>query len=617
MTTEETIPEFEALLEYIKASRNFDFSGYKRSTLTRRVSKRMQSVGIGDYAEYTDYLQVHPEELSQLFTTVLINVTKFFRDPPAWHYLTTSVIPRIVAAKEADEPIRVWSIGCASGEEPYTLAMIFAEDLGFEQFRDRVKIYATDVDEEALAQARQAVYGAKELEEIPTGYRERYFEPANGSYAFRKDYRRAVIFGRHDLMQDPPISKIDLLVCRNTLIYFNAEAQRTILSRFQFALNDGGILFLGKSEMPMRNPGLAVLDIKSRIFIKPPSSPADDALAAVPGTDQGVLYDVSSRARLREAAFDSSTVAQVVLDSNHMLEVANGRARSLFGLDQRDIGRPLQWLQASYRSPELRAAITQAEAARRPITLPDLEWPSSSGELTQLDVHIVPLLDSRGGSAGLSISLVDVTRYKHLQEQLVRATREADTTSEALMSTNEELQTTNEELQSTVEELETTNEELQSTNEELETLNEELESTNEEMGTVNDELRTRNDEVKRLNDFLGSVLSGLRGGIVVMDRDRRIDVWNSTAESLWGLRADEVTGKDFLGLDLGLPIAELAQPLQECLSGAIDYQQLTLSATDRRGHAIQCKITCTPLGRKDDEIRGAILLMERLGSDPA
>jgi two-component system CheB/CheR fusion protein len=214
-------PAFEALLDFLKASRSFDFTGYKRSTLMRRVQKRMQTVEIGTFEAYRDYLEVHPEEYGALFNTILINVTSFFRDGEPWKVLAQEFIPAIVSRKRAGQPIRVWSAGCATGEETYTLVMMLAEALGPEQFRERVNVYATDWDDEALAHARQATYTADDLEALPEGYRERYFEEAGQRWSFRGDLRRHVIFGRHDLAQDAPISHLDLLVCRNVLMYFN------------------------------------------------------------------------------------------------------------------------------------------------------------------------------------------------------------------------------------------------------------------------------------------------------------------------------------------------------------------------------------------------------------
>jgi two-component system CheB/CheR fusion protein len=267
-------PEFEALLDYIKYTRGFDFTGYKRPSLMRRICKRMQMVGVEGFSAYQDYLEVHPEEFAPLFNTILINVTGFFRDPAAWDYLAARIVPHILEEKKSDGPIRVWSAGCASGEEAYSLAMQFAEALGVEVFIERVKIYATDVDEESLVQARQATYPERALEGVPEELRRKYFEPVANGFMFRASLRRAIIFGRHDLVQDAPISRLDLLVSRNTLMYFNAETQAQILARFHFALNPTGVLFLGKAEMLLTHANLFVpVELKCRIFTKvPPGS---------------------------------------------------------------------------------------------------------------------------------------------------------------------------------------------------------------------------------------------------------------------------------------------------------------------------------------------------------
>ena len=284
MTAPERDPAFEALLEFLKRSRGFDFTGYKRTSLVRRFRRRMDAIGCTSFSDYMDHLEVHPEEYQQLFDMLLINVTDFFRDPPSWAHLRDEVLPTLLAAKEPDEALRVWCAGCASGQEAYTAAMVLPETLEDGAFRERVKIYATDVDEEALAAARLGIYSQKEVESIPPDLLEKYFEPAAQRLAFRKDLRRTVIFGRNNLVSDAPISRLDLLICRNTLMYFTAETQGRVLRQFDFALREHGVLMLGKSEMLLsRRDVFAPVDLKMRIFRK-----LDQALAlAVPGGRAG------------------------------------------------------------------------------------------------------------------------------------------------------------------------------------------------------------------------------------------------------------------------------------------------------------------------------------------
>lgn len=224
-------PEFEALLNHIQEGRGLDFRGYKRTSLRRRITLRMEAVNAENFGAYRAHLEAQPSEYEELLNTVLINVTSFFRDEEAWGVIRDQVIPDILANAEDDRPIRVWSVGCASGEEPYSIAMLLAEALGIPEFCRRVKIYATDLDEEALKVARVATYSPREVDSVPADYLGKYFERTNNHYVFERELRKCVIFGRHNVVHDAPISRIDLLACRNLLIYLEAETQAVVLPR--------------------------------------------------------------------------------------------------------------------------------------------------------------------------------------------------------------------------------------------------------------------------------------------------------------------------------------------------------------------------------------------------
>jgi two-component system CheB/CheR fusion protein len=607
-------PDLENLLQYIKSNRGFDFSGYKRASLSRRIRKRMQSISMESYVEYLDYLEVHPNEFVELFNTILINVTAFFREPQAWEYIASEIIPTILANKNSGKPIRIWSAGCASGEETYTIAVLLAETLGMEEYTQRVKVFATDVDMEALGYARQANYTPKQIENVPPAILEKYFERINNHYSVQKELRRGVIFGRHDLVQDAPISRIDLLICRNTLMYFNSETQSKILDRFHFALNSGSFLFLGKAEMLFsRNHLFSALDLRQRIFTKIPNGNFRQMLMGMgySNNSQPQVTEDGNRDRIYEAMFETDPVVQIIVDLNSTVILANAKARSIFNINPKDIGRPLQDLEISYRPVELRSRIDQVHSNRRAINLKDIEWSNPDRETKYLDVQIMPLLnESTDELLGVKIVFTDVTRFKHLQQELVHANQELETAYEELQSTNEELETTNEELQSTVEELETTNEELQSTNEELETMNEELQSTNEELQTMNEEMRENTDELNRVNCFLESILTSIRSGVIVISPELHILIWNRKAEDLWGLRFEEVFSQHLMSLDIGLPIEKLRQPLKAILNQETEYHEIVLNARNRRGKTIECHIILTPLLNSSSNIEGAILLME-------
>jgi two-component system, chemotaxis family, CheB/CheR fusion protein len=316
---------------------------------------------------------------------------------------------------------------------------------------------------------------------------------------------------------------------------------------------------------------------------------------------------VSRYMRLREMAFDSASIAQIVVDINGVLVLMNAKACSVFGLSPQDLTRPFQDLEISYRPIELRSLIQRAYTERRTITVTNVERYLSNGEMQYFDVQIIPLKDSEDSMLGVSITFHDVTNFSQLQKALLCSRQELETTNEELQSTNEELETTNEELQSTNEELETTNEELQSTNEELETTNEELQSTNEELQTINQELSERTRELNRNNLFLVGILKSLQTGMVVIDHSLNILVWNYMVEDLWGLRADEVLGKSLFGLDIGLPLEQLRSPIRDSLSGKQQFQEMILNATNRRGRDIKCYMAITPL--LSNAIEGAILMM--------
>ncbi len=600
--------DFENLLQYLRTNRGFDFTGYKRSTLMRRVSKQMQYLNIENFANYQDYLEVHPDEFKTLFNTILINVTAFFRDPLAWEYLAKEIIPNILKNKQKNEQVRIWSAGCASGEEAYTLAIILAEILGIDDFRHRVKIYATDIDEEALNQARQASYSAKNIHAVPLELRDKYFDLINKNYIFHQELRRAVIFGRHDLLQDAPISRLDLLVCRNTLMYFNSETQGRIINRFHFALNDHGYLFLGKAEMLVTHANLFTpINLKDRVFAKVPLGNIRNRQLVMANLQNQESANVSQEIRVRELAFDTASNAQIVINNQGTLIMINEQARNLFNLTLKDINRPFQDLELSYRPLELRSLIEQVYSERHPITLTNIERYQPNSETQYLDVRIIPLQDTDQTIIGVTVTFNDVSRYIKLQSALQRSRQELETTNEELQSTNEELETTNEELQSTNEELETTNEELQSTNQEMETMNEELQSANEQLRAINYELSNSTYELDRTNTFMSSILSSLQIGMVVIDTNFNILIWNHAVEDMWGLRQEEVMNKSWFSLDIGLPVEQLQIPIRDILSSKKKFQEILINGTNRRGKQIRCYIAFSPL--IGDNVEGIIMMM--------
>ncbi|KAA0101856.1 PAS domain S-box protein [Mycolicibacterium sp. P1-18] len=604
---------FEALLHYLRDARGADFTGYKRTSLMRRVRHQMDHTGVQTFEEYLDVLQASSDEFAALFNTMLINVTSFYRDPEAWQFIHDEVVPAILARRGPEDPIRIWSAGCASGQEAYTLAMVLADALDPEAFRHRVKIYATDLDEQALTEARAASYDAKAVASVPEPLLERYFEQVNGRYSFNKDMRRAVIFGRNDLVKDAPISRVDLLVCRNTLMYLNAETQQKVLGRLHFALAPEGVLFLGHAEMLLSHSDkFAPIDLKHRIFRRAPGSHSEvnKSVAADPRSDRH--GDLSGLGPLRELAFGASPVAQIVVTGDDTVAMINRQAEEVFGLSARDIGRLLRDLEVSYRPVELRGYVERARVERRSARIEDVEWQRSGADPTWFEIHVNPLVDAQNGLVGVSIVFFDVTANRMLLDKVVQTNAQLEAAYEELQSTNEELETTNEELQSTVEELETTNEELQSTNEELETMNEELQSTNDELHTINDTLRERSSELDDARSFLDSLVDSMTMGMIVLDHDMRVVEWNRCSEELWGLRSEEVMGVAVTTLDIGLPIDELKPLIGNAFVDPDATSEMRIEAVNRRGRQIALRVTCSSFRLVGGSISGALLLMENV-----
>lgn len=453
---------FEALLNYLKRSRGFDFTDYKRPSLIRQLKKRMVQLNIESYEKYLDYLKLNSIEHTYLFDALLINVTTFFRDASAWQSLAQEIIPRLVALKPEKEAIRVWSAGCASGEEAYTIAILLAEALGTQDFKTRVRIYATDVDDQALKDGRFANYKSMAVKAVPAEYLNKYFKATEAGYFFENELRQAVIFGKHNLVQDASISRLDLLVCRNTLMYFNAETQARILERFHFALKDTGFLFVGKAEMLLNQTHLfAPVQFESCIFSKLPKqrrdkfaqAPEDSHLLLAKEVENTIsenpLVELNT---LREQAFEYLPFAQIIIDIFGSLVSANQQARELFGLVSSDLDCLLQELEIPFLS-ELRSPIEQAYA-QGVIQLSNLELlAASDNTIVYLDITITPLLDRNAKELGVSIVFNDVTQYNLLQQKSEQYTQELKTLNEQLQVSNEELQTINEELQCTNEKL--------------------------------------------------------------------------------------------------------------------------------------------------------------------
>jgi two-component system CheB/CheR fusion protein len=527
------------LLQELAEQRNFDFRGYKKTTLERRFRRRMFQLNVPDYGQYGDYIKKHPEEVNQLLNMILINVTEFFRDPPAWEILRHEIMPSMLKRIKPGHSFRAWSAGCASGEEPYSIAIQLAEHFGPRIQDYDVKIYATDIDDDALNSARRGEYSLEGLRRVRPEWREKYFH-GKGLLRVNREIRRLVIFGRSNLGQDAPISHVNLLVCRNVLIYFDPDLQKQILARLHYALEPGGILFLGKSESQLTNSTqFQRLNARWRIFQRitasPPTEERSDSrqevmeMAPNSGRNSSELEGLRQQHRY---LMETLRIGVCSLSMDDTITQHNTAVLTLCGLAPGNLtGKPFTDTDLFIRIPEIGAQLQTTrmnnESSRFPAHI------RSGNDEKLLEVTIRPLLDERGQRCGTLIYLDD----QSIQEKLQTTVEELESTSEELQSANEELETTNEELQSTNEELETTNEELQSTNEELETTNEELQSLNEELETTNQELEERTKELDQVNSVYAQTLEKIRLPVMLVNQERHIEFWNQMALRLFGFKS--------------------------------------------------------------------------------
>jgi len=536
------------LLDQLRERSGIDFNAYKVPTIMRRLQRRMAATGANRLSDYVRYLQRNPDEYSRLTNSFLIKVTEFFRDPELFDYLREQVLPPIIDEARERGELRIWSAGCATGEEAYSVAILLTELLGDELDSLNVRIFATDLDADAVAFARRGIYPASALAALPPEMIERYFARTDGAYEVRKDVRSIVVFGQHDLGQRAPFPRIDITLCRNVLIYFTAELQKRALQLFAFSLRDQGYLVLGKAEsvsplpeyFSLEHPRLKVYRrVGERVLI--PTARIRDTTPTLPirlTPPRALGGEAVMRAR-RElpSPLPSSERAEsvllrlpfgvVVVNQRYDIQSINVAARRLLGIHTEAVGEDLIHLVRYIPLLPLRNAIDAAfrgESTTLTFTIDPVQTATGTGldleircypetseaqgvqrELVTLTVFDVSelaserrILDGEASRLREEVSRMteQVQRLTEANQTLVTANDELATVNAELRNANEELLVANEEVQSATEEVETLNEELQATNEELETLNEELQATVEELNTTNDDLQARSVELQ-------------------------------------------------------------------------------------------------------------------------
>lgn len=519
------------LLDFMRTERGFDFTDYKLSTIRRRVDRRMSALGIESIEAYREHLERDPSEFPLLLDLLLINVTDFFRDQEAWETLSVLLKPRVQDAIEEDRHVRVWCPGCASGEEPYTIAMVLAEIMGENEFRQRVRIFATDIDENALVRARSGNYNARAMESLEPALRESYFTPQGGSYVFRADLRQSMTFGFHDITADPPISRLDLLSFRNTLIYFNPALQRRILGRFRAAINPGGLLFLGRSEsLVLQQDYFKPVDSRHRIF---EPVPRRAVIESVPSPINALLAEADGPiGSFMEGVNQVGPNALFVLDLEGHLVGANASACVQYSITEDDLGRQIDDKLAAYFPFSFASIIEAAHATRTPQMYARVERSLAGDQVQYLDVVVSPINDDSRAPVGTSVVAIDTSETVRLEMERDLAIENAQALSEELRGSLQDLQTTNEELQ-------TSNEELQSMNEELATTNDEL--TTELLGQKRIDSRLSDTSAEQ-HDGVDGLLDRMTTGVILTDGAEVVQFANGTARRLFGVSDVELIG---------------------------------------------------------------------------
>ncbi len=557
-----------------------DFSNYKTGTLMRRIQRRMHVLQTDEVPEYVERLRTDPQEAEMLFRELLISVTRFFRDPDAFAALEAKVIPGLLAMDGAD-PIRVWVAGCATGEEAYSVAILLREAQARSGSRRAVQVFATDVDDRAVAAARTGLYLGSISGDMSAERLERYFVREDGSFRVSKDLREMCLFSTHDMVKDPPFSRIDLVCCRNLLIYFEPPLQQRVIATFHYALRSGGHLFLGPSEsVASQAPLFAPLDQRHRRYVRR-NAAASFPAGSMPRTPGGAAAvrrpvppatdDIDQRAARAIARY---APAFLVVDRQHeivrfsgqtakYLEPAPGVASlHLFALLHAD-------LRTAARAALREAAATGqrviherlgVEVGDRPEPLNLIVEPLSGAE----EGLFVIVFQEAGPPAPAPTDAAAPGLHEGADADARAMGRELRTMKERLRTVTEELEAAQEELQSSNEEYLSVNEELQSANEELETSKEELQSLNEELQTINAELNNRNDSLVRSNSDLANLLDSTPVATLFLDRDLRIRRFTPRLLEIFSMREGD-EGRPLSDIVTRLTRDGLEQDVQEVL----------------------------------------------------
>ncbi len=634
-TPAEPTAALQKIFTLLQTLSRVDFSNYKHLTIMRRIQRRMmvrRSKNIDDYAKY---LLDHPDEVKTLYADILIHVTEFFRDPKAFKMLQERVFPQLIKNRKSNAPIRIWVPGCSTGEEAYSIAIVMTEFLNGANARYPIQIFATDISEQAIQKARNGFYSLGIETAVSKERIKRFFEKVDGGYKINKAIRDLCLFSRHDVTADPPFSKLDLVSCRNVLIYLANVLQKRVIPAFHYALNPGGFLFLGRSESLSGHTKLfALIDSKFKIYLK--ENVATPLILRAPGVhvpDHSLIPRTIHKAR---AGFDYLLDAERVALSryapsfviiNSEMEILQFHGRTAPCLEVLT-GAPTNSLLKMARKElvyALRSTVRAAKEKNSPARFENLSF-TEDGKRRIFNIEVVTvnptdspnqrnyvvffedastLPGSVGPGKSQSGKLSEATNVPHHNQRLA-TTKKLEEELFALQQYQrvlaEQFEAAQEELTSANEELQSANEELQSTNEELETSKEELQSSNEELTTVNDELQNRNAELLILGSDLNNVLNNVEMPIVIVDRDQRIRKFTPRAEKVFNL----ISG------DIGRPLSDIRPNFASDLENMASKAIKSLSSQESEiqlDKNLWMRLQVRPYRTIDDRIDGAVITL--------
>lgn len=607
----------------LTAHSGHDFSGYKSKTFFRRVRRRMQVCQLHSLAGYIELIRSEPEEVSNLFKDLLINVTNFFRDPDAFRLLEEQIIPKLFDGKSANDAVRIWVPGCATGEEVYSIAIQIRERLDKLSPAPRVQIFATDIDEPALAVARAARYPAPLLEGLSEERRSRFFKPDGASFVISNEVRELCIFSPHSLIRDPPFSRMDMVSCRNLLIYLGPDVQRQVIPIFHYSLRPGGYLFLGSSESIGQYGELfANVDKKHRVFQARELPGRTPRLPAIFGRDRSTAFDdkvnldrrensLSLKEAIEARILERHAPAHVVVNADANIVYYSAGTGPFLEPPQGVPSRQLLTLARRGLRLDLRSALRECIASQKSVGRSNIVVDPDAEPLSYAAITIEPIKDGREqlylvifrsedpsetkGDAGPAIGSVDGS---HELEHELRDTKER------LQSTIEEYETALEELKSSNEELMSVNEEAQSSNEELEASKEETQSLNEELNTINTELSGKIDELDRANSDLRNLFDSTQIATIFLDRQLVIRTYTPSAAVFFNLRPS----------DVGRPLTELSSRIdypnfKEDIQGVFDSGEPVQHQLARDSDGKHYFVRMIPYRATGQEIDGVVVTL--------